>query len=111
MVLNGRDLKGERLEVRRDLLEQKIIPRLLDPVRYTGELNADLRDLVHSVKTQGLEGLVAKRRDSRYEPGLRSGAWMKMRVKPEGRSSSSAGTPSARRRSMRSSSAITKVTA
>ena len=25
MVLNGRDLKGERLEVRRDLLEQKII--------------------------------------------------------------------------------------
>ena len=28
-----------------------------------------------SVKAQGLEGLVAKRRDSRYEPGLRSGAW------------------------------------
>ena len=33
-----------------------------------------------SVKAQGLEGLVAKRRDSRYEPGLRSGAWLKMRV-------------------------------
>ena len=32
------------------------------------------------MKAQGLEGLVAKRRDSRYEPGLRSGAWMKMRV-------------------------------
>jgi ATP-dependent DNA ligase len=32
------------------------------------------------VKAQSLEGLVAKRRDSRYEPGLRSGAWMKMRV-------------------------------
>jgi bifunctional non-homologous end joining protein LigD len=32
------------------------------------------------VKAQGLEGLVAKRLDSRYEPGLRSGAWMKMRV-------------------------------
>jgi ATP-dependent DNA ligase len=29
---------------------------------------------------QGLEGLVAKRRDSRYEPGQRSGAWQKMRV-------------------------------
>ena len=35
---------------------------------------------VASVKAQGLEGLVAKRRDSRYEPGLRSGAWQKMRV-------------------------------
>lgn len=28
----------------------------------------------------GFEGLVAKRCDSVYEPGLRSGAWMKMRV-------------------------------
>jgi ATP-dependent DNA ligase len=36
--------------------------------------------LVESVKTHGLEGLVAKRLDSRYEPGLRSGAWQKMRV-------------------------------
>ena len=32
------------------------------------------------MKVQRLEGLVAKRRDSRYEPGLRSGAWMKMRI-------------------------------
>jgi hypothetical protein len=36
--------------------------------------------LIASVKAQGLEGLVAKRIDSRYEPGLRSGAWQKMRV-------------------------------
>jgi bifunctional non-homologous end joining protein LigD len=32
------------------------------------------------VKTSGLEGLVAKRRDSVYEAGLRTGAWRKMRV-------------------------------
>ncbi len=32
------------------------------------------------MKEQGLEGLVAKRRDSKYEPGERSGAWLKMRV-------------------------------
>jgi ATP-dependent DNA ligase len=32
------------------------------------------------VKTQGLEGLVAKRLDSRYESGLRTGAWQKMRI-------------------------------
>jgi bifunctional non-homologous end joining protein LigD len=43
-------------------------------------LDATMPDLVHSVKAQGLEGLVAKRRDSRYEPGVRSGAWQKMRV-------------------------------
>ena len=38
------------------------------------------RCLIQSVKAQGFEGLVAKRQDSRYEPGLRSGAWMKMRI-------------------------------
>jgi ATP-dependent DNA ligase len=32
------------------------------------------------VKAHGLEGLVAKRRDSRYEPGQRSGAWQKNAV-------------------------------
>jgi ATP-dependent DNA ligase len=32
------------------------------------------------VKAQGLEGLVAKRRDSKYEPGQRSGAWQKQRI-------------------------------
>ena len=35
---------------------------------------------VQSVKAQGFEGLVAKRRNSVYEPGLRTGAWTKMRV-------------------------------
>src|SRR5207247_1011675 len=34
----------------------------------------------YSLCAQGFEGLVAKRRDSRYEPGQRSGAWRKMRI-------------------------------
>jgi bifunctional non-homologous end joining protein LigD len=80
MVLDGRDVMGETLEKRQSLLERKVLPSLYEPVRYAGELNATLRDLIHSVKAQGLEGLVAKRRTSSYEPGVRSGAWMKMRV-------------------------------
>jgi len=50
------------------------------PVRYAAPLDASLRVLVESVKAQGLEGLIAKRLDRRYEPGLRTGAWQKMRV-------------------------------
>jgi DNA ligase D-like protein (predicted ligase) len=80
MVLAGRDVGMETLEARRDLLERKIVPTLSEPVRYAGVLDADVRDLIHSVKAHGLEGLVAKRRNSRYEPGRRSGAWLKMRV-------------------------------
>lgn len=80
LMLGGRDIRGETLDTRRGLLERRIIPTLAEPVRYISRLEADLRDLVHSVKAEGLEGLVAKRRDSRYEAGLRSGAWLKMRV-------------------------------
>jgi DNA ligase D-like protein (predicted ligase) len=80
MMLRGRDLTGQPLVTRRELLEQKILPTLRDPVRYAAPLDAPLSSLVHAVKTQGFEGLVAKRRDRRYEAGLRTGAWMKMRV-------------------------------
>jgi DNA ligase D-like protein (predicted ligase) len=80
IVLEGRDLTTEPLARRTEVLEREVLPRLVEPVRYSGPLQASLRDLVHSVKAHGFEGLVAKRRDSRYEPGLRSGAWMKMRV-------------------------------
>jgi len=80
IVLAGRDVSSEPLITRRALLEEKVLPPLSEPVRYTGVLDASLGDLIHAVKTQGFEGLVAKRRNSRYESGQRSGAWMKMRI-------------------------------
>src|ERR1700681_4918843 len=66
MVLAGRDVMREPLEVRRELLEKKILPRLGEPVRYAGALDARLPVLIESVKAQGLEGLITKRLDSRY---------------------------------------------
>ena len=80
MMLAGKSVVSDALEARLKLLETKVLPRLKEPVRYTGGLDATLSDLMASVRMQGLEGLVAKRRDSRYEAGLRSGAWQKMRV-------------------------------
>jgi ATP-dependent DNA ligase len=80
LVLKGRDVMSETLTERRALLEKHIFPKMQEPIRYSPVLEASLKDLIQSVKAQGLEGLVAKRRDSKYEPGLRSGAWLKMRV-------------------------------
>ena len=68
------------LEARREILRCRVLSHLADPIRESPVLEASLPDLIHSVKAQGLEGLVAKRRDSRYEPGQRTGAWRKMRV-------------------------------
>jgi ATP-dependent DNA ligase len=80
MMLAGKDVRGEPLSRRRELLEVQVLPKLREPVRYSPVLEANLPDLIESVKAQALEGLVAKRLDSRYEPGQRSGAWQKMRV-------------------------------
>jgi DNA ligase D-like protein (predicted ligase) len=80
LILKGKDVMGEPLTKRRQLIEKHVLTHLADPIRYSPILDGTLKELVASVKAQGLEGLVAKRRDSKYEPGLRSGAWLKMRV-------------------------------
>ena len=80
LILKGRDVMREPLVKRRELLEEHVLPKLAEPIRYSPVLEAKLEELIRSVKAQGLEGLVAKRRNSKYEPGQRSGAWQKMRV-------------------------------
>jgi bifunctional non-homologous end joining protein LigD len=80
MIFAGEDVTNRSLDERRRLLEQKVLPKVTEPIRYAAPLDATLPVLIESVKSHGLEGLVAKQRDGRYEPGLRSGAWMKMRV-------------------------------
>jgi len=80
LALEGRDLTKEALETRRRPLEECVLPKLPGPIRYSPVLKASLKDLVESIKDQGFERLVAKRRDSKYESGLRSGAWQKTRV-------------------------------
>jgi DNA ligase D-like protein (predicted ligase) len=80
MVLAGKEVMGEPLRQRRELLEKKVLTKLDEPIRYSPALEASLADLVRSVRAQGFEGLVAKRRDSKYQPGERTGAWQKMRV-------------------------------
>lgn len=83
MVLAGKDVMSEPLMVRRQLLQSRVLAKLDEPIRESPELEAALPALIHSVRANRLEGLVSKRRDSRYEPGQRSGAWRKMRVNRE----------------------------
>jgi len=80
LILKGKDVMGDPVTKRRELIEEHAFPRLAEPVRYSPILDAALRALIQSVKAQGLEGLVAKRADGKYEPGLRSGSWQKVRV-------------------------------
>jgi bifunctional non-homologous end joining protein LigD len=73
MMLSGRGLKQETLEKRRDLLENKVMPNPPDPIRLSPALEGSMKELIASVKENGREGFVAKRKDSIYQPGLRTG--------------------------------------
>jgi bifunctional non-homologous end joining protein LigD len=59
MMLAGKEVTGQPLERRRELLRRQVLARLDDPVRESPELVAWLPVLIQSVRAQGLEGLVA----------------------------------------------------
>ena len=46
------------------------------PANHIGDGEA----MVNASREQDLEGIIAKRIDSRYEPGERSGAWLKVKL-------------------------------
>jgi bifunctional non-homologous end joining protein LigD len=79
LAFRGRDVRQLALAERRGLLDE-ILESAPDPVHSAPIIDAAPKDLIRAVKAQGLEGIVAKRVDSRYESGSRSGAWGKFRV-------------------------------
>ena len=79
LAFRGRDIRDLKLSQRRMLLDE-VLQNAQDPIRLSPVLDADPKHLVTAVKAQGLEGIIAKRSDSRYESGDRSGAWVKFRV-------------------------------
>ncbi len=77
--LEGRDLKNSTLEDRRAQLEE-LMASAEDPLRLSPLLTGNADGVVKAVQKLDLEGVVGKREGSRYEPGERSGAWIKHRT-------------------------------
>ncbi|HEX7861946.1 MAG TPA: non-homologous end-joining DNA ligase [Verrucomicrobiae bacterium] len=76
--LNGRDTTALPLMKRKALL-QILIKGQSDCIRYSDVLNGDIEELSAVMKPMGLEGLIAKKRNSKYEIGARSGSWIKFK--------------------------------
>jgi bifunctional non-homologous end joining protein LigD len=67
------------LSRRRELLRDPLAaPK--DPLRLSPLLQAPSGEVLEAGRKLGLEGIVGKRIDSVYEPGERSGAWIKLRT-------------------------------
>ena len=76
---DGYDLRACPLEARRAALKRAFEqPAESDRVRFSEEFNADPRSLIASACKLGLEGLIAKRRDSPYMSG-RAASWVKLK--------------------------------
>jgi bifunctional non-homologous end joining protein LigD len=78
LQLSGKSLIGLPLTARKQLLAQ-LCDGGGDPIRFSGEIGGEATALLGEVKRRGLEGLIGKLRDSVYEPGRRSGAWIKLK--------------------------------
>jgi bifunctional non-homologous end joining protein LigD len=79
LQLEGKDLRNDPLTARKARLE-KILKHAPDVIRYSASLEGDAAELLKHAGRLGLEGLIGKRKDSEYEPGRRSGAWVKSKL-------------------------------
>src|SRR5438067_5140752 len=75
---DGYDLRGVPLDQRKLLLHASVYP--LDRVKIVETFAEDGETLYSAAKDAGMEGIVAKRRDSRYESGKRTDAWLKIKA-------------------------------
>jgi len=72
----GRDVVDQTYDDRRRLLADLVAPD--DPRIVVAEAFDDGAALLSGTEAAGLEGVVAKRRASRYQPGVRSADWIKV---------------------------------
>jgi bifunctional non-homologous end joining protein LigD len=79
LVWNGEALQQMPIENRREQLDE-LLAEPTDRVRLSPLLNAPADQVLEAIQKLGLEGVVGKRSRSSYEPGERSGAWIKHRT-------------------------------
>lgn len=78
----GRDLLRRPLEERRERLAE-LIPSRSGPLMISRRLPRDGERALATAREKGWEGVIAKIATSPYEPGVRSRAWLKVKVRGE----------------------------
>jgi bifunctional non-homologous end joining protein LigD len=77
LSLENRDLKAMPLTERKKILKTLIKKNTI--VRYNDHIEMQGKDFYKTVRQEDLEGLVAKKKDSHYKPGCRTGEWLKIK--------------------------------
>ena len=78
LYLDGYDLTGVPLDERRRVLRSLF--RESADVRLVESFESDGKTVFEAALKNGLEGVIAKKSDSLYQPGRRSGDWLKVKA-------------------------------
>ncbi len=81
LYLDGRSLLAVPLEDRKRLLKSVLKPT--KRVKFASHVETEGLDFHAAARRLNVEGIVAKHRRSRYEPGRRSPTWLKIKIRPE----------------------------
>jgi len=81
LFLNGRSLMGEPLVQRRTQLPAVVGQN--STIRLSRDLPGSTAAIVQALRAAGIEGVVAKRRNSTYQPGERSNDWVKLKLEQQ----------------------------
>ena len=73
----GQDLTGVPLLRRRELLKKVLAKN--EVIRFSEAVEGEGKRFFELAGQRGLEGIVAKRKDSTYQPGRRSKSWLKIK--------------------------------
>lgn len=79
LSVGGEDLRRKHFQTRRQQLEEFFSPSGL-PVELSPVLDERLDHILESAQELGLEGVMAKRPDSRYVSGQRTRTWIKIKL-------------------------------
>jgi DNA ligase D-like protein (predicted ligase) len=79
LVYENRDLTRLTFAQRREIMNS-VLKFSSQRIRIAQYFETSAKEMVRATHQQGLEGVVAKRKDNRYEAGKRSGSWTKYRV-------------------------------
>jgi bifunctional non-homologous end joining protein LigD len=80
--LNAKDLQNLPIEERKAKLEE-LLKKPPGVIRYSVSFKQNAEELLSRARELGLEGLIGKRLGSRYEPGKRTGSWIKLKLHQE----------------------------
>jgi ATP-dependent DNA ligase len=77
--LNGEDLMRVPLVRRREILK-RLLPKE-GPMRFSDAIEGHGKEFSRVARERGLEGIIAKKKDSIYLPGKRSDNWLKIKAR------------------------------